>query len=921
MCNRCFCTIGVVLLLTLALTGPVEAELAGWWPMNDGAGTTAIDATGNGNDATFNGDPQWVVGQLDGALEFDGAGDWLECADGGTLAIGEAVSMAAWIKVGGQGLDHKIGGNQDNANGGYKMSIYSNNMVEFEIRTAANNAVLNRNSAGGTVLEVDTWYHVFGVYSLEAGYIRTYVNGVLDRELATTDELGVSPGPLRLGCEPYTTGSYHFNGVMDDVRVYDHAVTAAEMPLIMLGGRPAELASDPQPADEADDIPRDVVLSWMPGSTAATHDVYFGMTFEDVNNADRGNPMGVLPGQDHAQASFDPDGLLEFGQKYYWRVDEVNAAPDNAIFKGDIWNFTTEPFAYPIENIVATSNVASEAGLGPENTINGSGLNELDQHSSNSGDMWQIMPAPGETPYIQYEFDTVYKLYEMMVWNYNVQFEPILGFGPKDVTVEYSTDGVDWVALGDVVFAQATARPDYAANTTVAFEGVPAMFVRLTIHTGYGSIGQYGLSEVRFLHIPAQAREPEPADGAADVSVATALNWRAGREAVSHEVYLGTDAEALVLVDTTTATRSTPAALEMAMTYYWRVDEVNEADAISVWEGRIWSFDTEAFVTVDDFESYNDEDNVIYESWIDGWVNDTGSTVGYLVEPFAERSIVHSGSQSMPLFYDNVGVDTAEAELTLGQDWTTNGIQGLVLYFQGDPDNSGGQLYVKINDTRINYDGLAGDMRRSAWQLWSIDLSSVGNVSNVSSLIIGVEGAAAQGVLYIDDIRLCPEVLDDSPADTPDITRAGDVVLGVPNDNDWPEAEHPGLAIDDDAETKYLHRKGGAMATGFQIEPLVGSTVVTGLAFTSANDAAGRDPITFELSGSNTSIDGPYTLIAAGDIIDFAGAAEWPRLTKTETPIEFANTVAYQYYQIVFPTLRGATETLMQIAEVEFIGE
>ncbi|UCD51966.1 MAG: hypothetical protein JSW27_04875, partial [Phycisphaerales bacterium] len=169
-----------------------------------------------------------------------------------------------------------------------------------------------------------------------------------------------------------------------------------------------------------------------------------------------------------------------------------------------------------------------------------------------------------------------------------------------------------------------------------------------------------------------------------------------------------------------------------------------------------------------------------------------------------------------------------------------------------------------------------------------------------------------------DDIRLYPEVLEYLSSD---ITGAGDTVLGVPNDDDWPANEHPALVVDDDVNTKYLHRKGGSMATGFQVEPLLGSTVVTGLTFTTANDVPTRDPITFELSGSNASIDGPYTLIAAGDIVDFAGATDWPRFTKNETPIEFENTVAYQYYQIVFPTLRGANETLMQIADVELLGE
>ncbi|MCP4449861.1 MAG: hypothetical protein GY809_00245, partial [Planctomycetes bacterium] len=116
------------------------------------------------------------------------------------------------------------------------------------------------------------------------------------------------------------------------------------------------------------------------------------------------------------------------------------------------------------------------------------------------------------------------------------------------------------------------------------------------------------------------------------------------------------------------------------------------------------------------------------------------------------------------------------------------------------------------------------------------------------------------------------------------------------------------------------HRKGGAQATGYQITPMVGSTVVTGLTLTTANDAENRDPITFELSGSTAGIDGPYTLIAAGDVVDFAGETAWPRFTKTETAIEFANTAAYTHYQIVFPTLRGEAESLMQIAEVELIG-
>jgi len=445
-----------------------------------------------------------------------------------------------------------------------------------------------------------------------------------------------------------------------------------------------------------------------------------------------------------------------------------------------------------------------------------------------------------------------------------------------------------------------------------------AKFVKLTINSNWGGMAaQTGLSEVRFFYVPVQAFEPQPAADATGVSIDTALSWRAGREAESHEVFLGTDAAALAPVSAVTGTTAAPGVLDLETTYFWKVNEIGGGGP---YEGDVWSFTTEPYIVVEDMESYNDDDSRIYDAWVDGLAETAkgGSQVGYDVSPFAEKSIVHGGKQSLPLKYGNVSSALSEATLTLdpAQNWTASGIKSLSLYFYGAAGNSG-QLYVKVNNTKIVYDGPAVNLARPAWQLWNIDLAAAGNVSSVRSLTIGIEGAGAAGTLFIDDLRLYPEVLDDS---SPDITGAGDTVKGVPDDADWPAAEYPALAIDDSVTTKYLHRKGGAMATGFRVAPLVGATVVTGLTFTTANDVPTRDPIKYELSGSNASIDGPYTRIAAGDIVDFAGATDWPRFTKNTTPITFANTVSYKFYQVVFPDLRGATETLMQIAEVEFIG-
>ncbi len=509
-----------------------------------------------------------------------------------------------------------------------------------------------------------------------------------------------------------------------------------------------EKASLLQPGDGAPDVSATPVLAWSPGIYAGEHDVYLGVSWDDVNDATVDDSS--YRGRQQA-TTYTPDQLT-LGETYCWRIDEVNATPDQTVYKGNVWIFTVEPVAYPVTNIVATTNGVSDTTGGPENTVNGSGLNANDDHSTEATDMWLASPSGADPVYIQYEFDGIYQLHEMLVWNYNVMFEPILGFGLKDVTVEYSLDGTEWTLLDDVVFARGTAAPDYAANTTVAFNGVATRFVRLTVIGGYGAMPQYGLSEVRFMFIPAYAREPLPSDGAVGTSVDALLIWRSGRDAIAHDVSFGADPDALAVVETVATPSFTPGALDLDTTYYWKVDSVQEA---VTWEGAIWSFRTQAYLVVEDFESYDDDENRIYETWIDGYgAADNGSQVGHLESPFAETMIVNSGRQAMPLFYDNTETSISEAELALAQDWAAHGITSLSLYFHGAANN-GGQLYVKINGAKVVYDGAETDIATPTWQLWNIDLSAVGgNMGSVTSLAIGIEGAGTSGVIYIDDVRL-----------------------------------------------------------------------------------------------------------------------------------------------------------------------
>ncbi len=536
--------------------------------------------------------------------------------------------------------------------------------------------------------------------------------------------------------EVTTTGLHTFNIWMRETgSTVDKILLTTNPDYTPTGQGPAEsvrgsrlTASGASPADAAVDVPRDAVLSWTPGEFAAAHDIYFGTSFDDVNAASRANPLGVLLSQGQDANSYDVDGVFVYGQTYYWRVDEVNAAPDNTIFPGGVWSFTAEPLAYPIENITATAS-SSAPGGDPQNTVNGAGLDADDLHSYDAGDMWLSAPDDAGPVWIEFAFDRVYKLHELMVWNYNVMFEMVLGYGFKDVTIEYSENGTDWTVLDDVEFAKAPSAGGYASNTTIDLGGLSAQYVRLTANDNWGSLAQYGLSEVRFTYVPAHPRAPIPAADAADVNVNSRLLWRAGREAALHEVYLSTDqaavADETALANTTTEAAYNPGGLDFGRTYYWKVVEVNEAEAVSAWEGDIWSFSTQEYVMVEDFESYDDEDNRIYDAWADGWINGTGSTVGYLEAPFAEQTVTYAGFQSMPLEYNNADEPWfSQTEYTFAgaQDWAAHGADTLLVHFRGHPvdfleraDGSivigagGADIWNTADEFRYVYKSLNGD--------------------------------------------------------------------------------------------------------------------------------------------------------------------------------------------------------------------
>jgi len=223
-----------VLSFTPLTIPEVQRKLVAWWKFDEAEGSNAGDSSGNELTGTLTGNPQWqpTGGKAGGALAFDGDGDFIDCGRVEGLNITGAVTIAAWIKLAKSTDDQKIAGNQDDITGGYKLSIFSGK-AEFEVRDSGNMLRNNRFVDGGTVLQPGVWYHVVGTYS-QGGSIKTYVNAKLDREQKTTNILAASQGPLKIGCEPFS-GECQFNGLMDDLQIYNYPLAEAEVAALYAG--------------------------------------------------------------------------------------------------------------------------------------------------------------------------------------------------------------------------------------------------------------------------------------------------------------------------------------------------------------------------------------------------------------------------------------------------------------------------------------------------------------------------------------------------------------------------------------------------------------------------------------------------------------------------------------------------------------
>ena len=460
---------------------------------------------------------------------------------------------------------------------------------------------------------------------------------------------------------------------------------------------PPTSASRPVPANGEIYPDTWATLAWTPGETAASHDVYFGDHFEDVNDGAADTFQGNQPGTFFI-VGFPgfayPEGLVP-GTTYYWRIDEVEADGVTK-YQGDVWSFAVPP----------------RTAYAPD-PADGAELVDLEPRLS-----W----TPGfnaklHTVYFGESFDEVDSA-AMGIPTGEDSYSP----GPlkRAKTYYWRVDEFD---------AFTTHKGDIWSFTTLGAVSGPkpangAVDVKSSPILTWVAGGVAASHEVYF--------------GTDEETVANATQASAeykGSRALGDESY-------------------EPGLLALKTTYYWRIDEVNDPNPDSPWIGKVWSFTTSDYFVVEDFEDYTDDDTAgeaIWQHWIDGFgVADNGAQVGYLMPPYAEQTIVNRGGQSMPLLYNNIaGVTNSEAVLTLTapRDWTAENVSELSLWFHGQPASLGSFVEGPVGTYTMIAAGVdiwdTADELHYAYKI----LSGVGSISVKVESLQNTDGFAKGGVM------------------------------------------------------------------------------------------------------------------------------------------------------------------------------
>ena len=331
---------------TMPAIAPAEdPNLIAWWTFDEGMGQTALDWSGHGNHGVLFGAGWTRPGLLgDAALNFTGT---VYVAIQNLIYAGtdyREVTVCTWLRTSVWNDQYIASFDRDQY---WRLSVGTSNTgpghVGWHVLTSSGQVDL------GSVTRVDdgVWHHACCVF--DNGRMTIYVDGRPDASVVSGMTFGT--GNTRYGLLGAHNNAATFNGSrgtgspiagdIDDLRIYDRALTQDEITLVMRG-EPL-LAWNPNPADGSNpDVDKATPLTWSSGDRASQHDVYFGMDREAVKDADASDTTGIYRGRQSATSYTPAEGVEWGGGPYFWRIDENNN--DGTVTKGRIWSFAVGDF-------------------------------------------------------------------------------------------------------------------------------------------------------------------------------------------------------------------------------------------------------------------------------------------------------------------------------------------------------------------------------------------------------------------------------------------------------------------------------------------------------------------------------------------------------------------------------------------------
>jgi glucose/arabinose dehydrogenase/chitodextrinase len=227
-----------------AITG-----LAAGYAFDEGSGTSAADASGHGITGTLTNGPGWTTGKFGAAVSLDGGDDYVDLGNPTALQMTGSMTIGGWIfSTAFPGDDAAIVSRRDGTGRGYQLDTTVDNgprTVGFKLTNGSGGDMLRY---GATTLQLNNWYYVTGVYNAATSTLDVYLNGQLDNGVQvgaiTGSQQGSSSG-VSLGRR--SSGGFNFNGRFDDIRIYNRALTAAEIQAAMNTPLGSSGPNDPNP--------------------------------------------------------------------------------------------------------------------------------------------------------------------------------------------------------------------------------------------------------------------------------------------------------------------------------------------------------------------------------------------------------------------------------------------------------------------------------------------------------------------------------------------------------------------------------------------------------------------------------------------------------------------------------------------------